>query len=274
MRSTQDPVRVPTSFKNALRIEFRRAFHRPWDELWAVAINAALAAGGWFLLPPSLKNSLFSIHRPLAFAVVLASWMYSDVPATNVLGESARLSILLLDDQTQLRNDLLAKTAVLWTIVSPICILVSVGFGAKEHDALITALSVLWIVAVPFGALRLSSWMGILFPYHPISLKERWRRRRGRYWHMICRWILLVTLPYVLVPAIAVGVMLPTLIMWKLSQSSGFLPVGRPPHLFVGALMVYVLSIFWGWVGQRGALALCRRRRTFLLAYLGDPSRG
>ena len=32
------------------------------------------------------KNSLFSLHGPLAFALVVGGWMIADVPATNLLG--------------------------------------------------------------------------------------------------------------------------------------------------------------------------------------------
>jgi len=267
-------VTAPETLTGALRVEFRRAFHRPWDELWTVAINATLASLGWFLLPPSLKNSLFSTQRPLAFALVLASWMYSDVPATNVLGESAPLSVLLLDQPDNLRKDLWAKSMVLWTIISPFCILVSIGFGIHDQVILITTLSVLWITFVPFGTLQVSSWMGILFPYHPIPIKKRWALRKGRFWHMICRWILLVTLPYVIVPAIAVGVMAPTLIMWKLNAQNGFLPSGDPRHLFLGIFLVYALSAFWAWFGRRVAMRLCRDRRDRLVAYLSNPDLG
>ena len=41
------------------------------------------------LLPPRWQDALFSLHGTFAFALVLASWMYADVPATNVLGVGA-----------------------------------------------------------------------------------------------------------------------------------------------------------------------------------------
>jgi hypothetical protein len=54
-----------------------------------VAVNGPLMSPPWFFLPTTLRDRLSTVHGTLAFALVLAAWLYSDVPATNVLGPDA-----------------------------------------------------------------------------------------------------------------------------------------------------------------------------------------
>jgi hypothetical protein len=46
----------------------------------------------------ALKADVFTLHGSLAFALVLAAWMYSDVPATNVLAPDRQRMMAALDD--------------------------------------------------------------------------------------------------------------------------------------------------------------------------------
>ena len=81
-----DESDLPSTFRQALRTELRRTFRAPYEIPVVVAVNGALMSSAWFFLPPPLKDDVFSLHGSLVFAGVLASWMYSDVPATNVHG--------------------------------------------------------------------------------------------------------------------------------------------------------------------------------------------
>jgi hypothetical protein len=81
-----DVVSLPRTLREAVRGEFARALRPPYETLITVAANGALMSSAWYFLPRSLKDNLFTLHGSLAFALVLAAWMYSDVPATNVLG--------------------------------------------------------------------------------------------------------------------------------------------------------------------------------------------
>ena len=76
MRST------PGTFRAAVAAEMGQAFSPPYQVPIVVAVNGLLMAGAWFLLP---RGWLFTLQSPLAFPVILSSWMYADVPATNVL---------------------------------------------------------------------------------------------------------------------------------------------------------------------------------------------
>ena len=73
---------------------------------------------------------------------------------------------------------------------------------------------------VPFGALGISAWVGILFPYHPMPLRFRWEHRQppGR---MLWRWLTLAVIPYVLVPWLAVALMTPLLLLWGFTSVHG-----------------------------------------------------
>ena len=275
--SSAVPLEVPTTLGQAYRAEFRRAFRPPYGAPSTALGNGILAAGGFWLLPESIKNQLFSIHRPLAFAVVLASWMYSDVPATNVLGETADLTLAALDDPAALRLIVRAKNLVLWTLISPICMTVSLWMGIDDHALFITGLAALWIAVVPFGTLAFSSWMGALFPYHPLHLRERWqlgRRSRHDRRHYWWRWLALVLLPYVIVPALAAALLSPVLIMWGVSATGWTFLSDHTDHLAIGVFLSVVLSIVWMLVGRRGFLWLCKKRDRELREYLSDRAKG
>ena len=56
--------------------------------------------------------SLCTAHS--AFALVLAAWMYSDVPATNVLAPDRQRVMAAIDDPVMLQRLLYAKNIVLW----------------------------------------------------------------------------------------------------------------------------------------------------------------
>ena len=73
---------MPGTFRAAVAAEMAQAFSPPYQVPIVVAVNGLLMAGAWFLLP---RGWLFTLQSALAFPVVLSSWMYADVPATNVL---------------------------------------------------------------------------------------------------------------------------------------------------------------------------------------------
>lgn len=192
-------VSLPATLCQAVRTEFVRALRPPFESLVTVAVNGALMSSSWFLLPAELKDEVFTLHGTLAFALVLAAWMYSDVPATNLLGPDSRRVTATIDDPVALRRLLSAKSIFLWLVVTPVCLVVALVTGIFTHDPLATLYTVIWIGVVPFGVLSITAWVGILYPYHPMPLRYRWEHRRPR-WRMLGRWITLVVAPYGLVP--------------------------------------------------------------------------
>src|SRR5215468_4162000 len=112
---------LPATFPAALRAEFQRARRPPYETLSVVVGNGLLMTVLWVWLPASVVSSVFRFHGALAFALVLASWMYSDVPATNLLGGDAARSMAALGDPAMLRRMWYAKNLVLWLLVTPLC---------------------------------------------------------------------------------------------------------------------------------------------------------
>jgi len=266
-------VSLPATLRQAVRTEFVLALRPPFEILVTVAVNGALMSSSWFLLPTDLKDKVFTLHGTLAFALVLAAWMYSDVPATNVLGPDARRVTAAIDDPLALGRLLWAKSIFLWLVVTPVCLVVTLFTGIFTHDLLATLYTVIWIGVVPFGVLAIAAWVGILHPYHPMPLRFRWEHRRPT-WRMLGRWIALVVTPYGLVPLLAVALMAPSLLLWGLTSPHGISQ--RLPDNDLGwgvalACALAAVATFGGrWVGIR----LARRRRVRLLAFLADPTRG
>jgi hypothetical protein len=260
-----------------LRAEFeaqlRHAFKPPFEVPLVVAINGALMSGCWFLLPASVTSWLFTLHGPIAFAMVLAGWMYSDVPATNVLGSDAARALEVLDDPEALRRLIVAKNLVLWVLIVPVCLVVAVGIGLYQQQWPPTVLSIVVIVVVPFGALGLSCWVGVRWPYHPIALTDRWEHRRPLRRKLV-RWMILVTTPYWLVPLIAAVLALPSIALWAWVAHHGLSGRLSTGEYGLGVLIAVAIAVA-AWVGgHRAAVKWAQRRRDELAAYLADPQQG
>jgi hypothetical protein len=267
-----EPV-LPGTVRSAVGAEYTRVFHPPYESLLTVAVNGALMSSAWFFLPTGLKDKVFTLHGSLAFAVVLAAWMYSDVPATNLLGPDPERVAAAIDDPAALRRLLMAKNLVLWSVVTPLCLVIAWVNGYLSHDLLAALYSAIWIGVVPFGVLALSAWVGIFFPYHPIPVRYRWRNRR-RWWPMLVRWGILVITPYGLVPALAVVLMGPSLLLWGLTGPQGLDQRLPDRDVGLGVAVAVAVALVTAVAGHWGSLRFIRRRRDRLLAYLADPTRG
>jgi hypothetical protein len=267
-----DPT-LPSSFAQAVRAQIALTLQPPYETLITVAVNGALMSSAWFLLPADVKDKVFTLHGTLAFALVLAAWMYSDVPATNLLGPDAGRVVAALDDPRMLRRLLYAKNVVLWLIVTPVCSVVALIVGLQNHDLLSTLYTIVWIGIVPFGFLSISSWVGIVFPYHPMPLRYRWEHQVPRR-RMLLRWGVLILTPYGLVPVLAVLLMTPSLLLWGFTSAHG-LSQRLPDHdLGLGVALACAIALACSIGGQRLGVGMALRRRAKLEAFLADPGRG
>ena len=264
---------LPQDMRQALRAELSRVLHPPFETFLTVAMNATLMSSAWFFLPPKLFSDLFSLHGSLAFAFVLSSWMYSDVPATNVLAPDAIRILGAIDQPQVLRRILLAKSTVLWCIVAPLCLVISFVIGAGSDDKIAAAYSAIAIGVVPFGVLSVSAWLGILFPYHPVPI--RYRLREYRHWRpMLVRWGTLVLLPYAIVPGLTIAFLAPSLFVWGLTSPAGLSQKLPDNDLGLGIAMACVVALGAVHFGQRYSLRLIARRRQKLVAFLANPRFG
>jgi hypothetical protein len=272
IRAHDQEIRLPSTFGDALRTEFGRAFSAPYEVPVVVALNGALMSSAWFFLPGSLKDAVFSLHGSLAFAAVLASWMYSDVPATNVLGPDSVRIRQALKDPILFRRLLAAKNVVLWVLITPLCALVALAIGVANRNPGSTVITVVWIGIVPFGALGISNLVGIRFPYHPMPLRFRWDHRRP-FRRMIVRWLALALTPYVVFPVIAALLMAPTLILWGLLTPTGLAKNLHVTDFGWGVAVACALAVAGWWGGHRLGFAVARRRSDWLDDFLADPAR-
>jgi len=270
--TTTSHDQLPDSLREAVGWELRAALRRPFAIPLVVAFNALLMAGAWFLLPERWQDWLFSLHGPAAFAMVLAFWMYADVPATNVLAPDHERVLVALDDPTMLRRLLYAKNIVLWWFVAPFCAVVAVVIALVDHNWPPVLVTLTAVGVVPFGVLGVAGWIGILWPYHPRDLTFRWEHR-GQFFHVVVRWLFLLLIPYGVVPALGAVVLAPSLLLWRMIAGGHIvrLPVD---HQVAGVLLAAVVSMAAFWGGYAVSMRLVRRRREDLRAYLSDPDRG
>jgi hypothetical protein len=255
---------LPETFRAAVWAEFQRASRPPYEVPLVVLGNGLLVVVFWF---SRFNAVMFSLHGALAFPVVLGSWMYSDVPATNVLGSDGRRVLEAGDDIPMLMRLLAAKSALLWLAVAPGCVLIATIIGIVDGRLISATWTVIAIAVVPLGALALSDWVGILWPYHPISLSARWRDRRKVGSQL--RWLVLILAPYIVVPAVFVAVSLPALAWWRISTDG---VVSRIPDSLFGQLTVIAgaTSLAVWFAARAGSRRLLRSRRARLRAYLSE----
>jgi hypothetical protein len=264
---------LPGSLGDAVRWELRAALRRPFTIPLVVTFNALLMAGAWLLLPVTWQDWLFTLHGPSAFAMVLAFWMYADVPATNVLAPDRERVLAALDDPAMLRRLLFAKNIALWFFVAPFCAVVAVVIGFVIQDWPPVLVSITAIGVVPFGVLGVAGWVGIVWPYHPRDLRFRWEHRR-QWFHMLVRWCALLLVPYGVVPGLGAVVIAPSLVLWSLLSGAGLSERLPTSHFLGGVLLAAVVSMGAFVGGYAVAIRLVRRRREVLRSYLADPDRG
>ena len=270
--TTNQSLARPATYPDAFRAELRRAFSAPYEVPLVVVINGMLMSAAWFLLPVPLQDMLFTLHGSLAFPIVLVTWMFSDVPATNVLGPDPQRILAALDDPEALRRLLYAKSAVLWLMAAPVCGAIAIGIGCVSHHWASMVITTIGILVIPIGSLGVASWLGICYPYHPIALADRWAHRRA-FRSMIVRWGVLVTLPYAVVPAITTAMAAPAFLAWVLVSDDWQqrIPTGE---LAIGVTFTVVLSAAVFVSGHRAGLRLIVCRRDRLAVFLADPELG
>jgi hypothetical protein len=262
-----------SDLSTAIMAEYRRIFTERRDDLVAVSFNALLVTFCWFLLPDKIVNWLFTLHGALAFPYFLEMWMLGDTPATNVAGRDAVRAVEQLRDPAALRLWLRAKHLVLASLVGPTAAIVAVIIGIVQHRYDMAAAVAITLLFLPLGVLSIAAWVGLWVPYHPRKLLWRWAHRSD--WRAaLLRWIVLVLLPFLVVPIIAVVLLIPTLIIWITAHQ------GYPPHemapagLWIGtAVSVLISLIVFAWA-PTVAVKIARRRQAKLHGYLSDPEHG
>lgn len=262
-----------SDFSAAMGAEYRRIFSERRDDLTAVSFNAVLVTLCWFLLPDSIRNWIFTLHGALAFPYVLEMWMLGDTPATNVAGRDAVRALSQLQDPAALRLWLRAKHLVLASFVGPTAAIVAVVIGLVQHRYQAAAAVAITLLFLPLGVLSVAAWVGLWLPYHPRKLLWRWEHRTD--WRAaLLRWGVLVLLPFMVVPAIAIMLLIPSLIIWIIAHQ------GHPPHqmdpvgLWIGTVVSVAVSLIIFVWAPSVATKIARRRYAELHGYLSNPEHG
>lgn len=250
----------------------RLAFRSPRLELLALAFNASMVFLGWTLLPRGLRDWVFSVQGPLAFAVVLQTWMLGDVISTNVMALHRAELAPLLRTPVALRRYFRARSAALTLIVGATTASVTLVIAAHVHRYLAGITLALAEFATPLYVLGIAMWLGIFFPYHPRSLRWRWANRKP--WLRTARWLVLRFIPYSVVAAL---ISAPVAVVLVVAVSVG----GRPaPNrltevgVAAGAVVVLLLAPLIWFVTTDWSARLAGRRAEALLVYLDNPERG
>ncbi len=258
------------TFGGALETELSRMRRHPADTIAVVALNGVLMTIVWFALP---RSWFFVFTGPSGYALALATWMYADVTATNVLAADRERALELLDDPESMRTVLRAKQTALWLIVAPLCSVVAIACGFFEQDWPYTVLVVLAVAVIPVGALAVSGLVGVLYPYHARSLTWRWRERH-RFRPVILRWSMLSVMPFLVYPLTAILILaIPLGTWWLVTEFDGGHRVPTP--VFALCLLGTTLIAFACWMtAHRFAVHWIGQHSATLREYLSDPDRG
>jgi hypothetical protein len=246
-------------------------FRPPWEVPAALIGNALLMTAAWFLLPPRVHDWLFALHGQLAFPVLLATWMLADTPSTNVVGHDRRTALSVLTDGAAFRTWLTARCLVLASLVGPPCALVALVMGVQGEDPVKVVAACVVLAILPLGVLPVAAWLGLVFPYNLRPLRWRWEHRSDR--RTTVRWGVLLVVPYLVVPAIAAAVILPSVVaaLWLFGAPEHQL---MQPQFVADALMICATALLVGWFGLLVAGRLRQRRHDRLTTYLLDSDAG
>jgi hypothetical protein len=274
----QDNRAVPTKLRAsdilaAIKAEYRRNLTERRDDLIAVSFNAALVAICWYLLPDKITNWLFTLHGALAFPLIMEMWMLGDTPATNVAGRDAVRAVAQLHDPPAMRLWLRVKHLVLASFVGPTAALIALVIGAVQHRPTDAAAMAIVLLFLPLGVLSVAAWVGLWLPYHPQKLVWRWRHRTD--WRAaLLRWGLLVFLPFMVVPVIAILLLTPSLIIW-INAHQGYPPQQlNTAGLWTGTVVSGAVSLITFALAPVVATKIARRRYDRLHGYLSNPEHG
>jgi len=253
--------------------ELRRIMRPPFEVLVCLVGNGLLATGLWFFSPIEVYSLFFSFHLDFLFPAVLATWMLADVPATNQLAPESTRVIGLLDDPEEITYLLRAKQVALMLLVVPVAIITAVLNGMVTHHWFTLATTTVWVTTVPLAGLGLSCLIGVRWPYHPISLVDRWSKRR-QWRTMLLRWGILVTAPYVVVPAVGwLALVVPGLLLW-VTHGLGSRNFLDDVNLMISEVIAVPTAVWlWRW-GTARAGHWAHERQGALTAYLSDPELG
>jgi hypothetical protein len=250
--------------------EYRRILRPPWEVPAILLTNATVMILAWFLLPARAHDFLFSLNGPLAFPIILAAWMLADTPATNVMGANTSTALSVVADRSAYWHWLVARCVVLGSLVGVPSAVAVIIVGAGGYTWLEIGWAAVIVLLLPVGVLPIAAWLGIIFPYHPRSLRWRWQHRRA--WRMNLRWVALVLAPFGYVPLVGGLIMLPAVALAKALRVSG--QRLTDVQFGIAAAVACATMGVAAALGIAGARRLIGVRQDRLAAYLSSSASG
>lgn len=244
----------------SVRAELRLAFKPPFDVISVVLINMSLALGAWFLINPDVVLNYTSL---IFLPIALASWAYSDVPATNLFGVRAEQIVEVLEQPERVRRIMTVENLSLWILVSPLCLLLAIGLLPSQHEPVMSMAIAVAVMCLPFTYLGLAAIVAPLLPFHPLPWRERVRRRDTwpRYGLAVGIAYFGITWPASLVSFTPVIIIV------------GFVGT-TPTHYFAAAVLATPWCLLTWRLGLLLSSRITKHRANFLSEFLADPTRG
>ena len=180
------------------------------------------------------------------------------------------MALSVLQDHAAYWRWLAARCIVIGSLVGVVCAagVLYVGLGHYPLSEIVGACAL--VTLLPVGVLPVAAWLGIMFPYHPHSLRWRWRHRRA--WRTNLRWAVLVFAPFFYVPLIGIAILTPGV---ELARSMK-LPGQRltPAQFGISAAVVCATAVVAAAIGLWVARRLLTWRASRLAAYLASTENG
>lgn len=240
--------------------EFRSFWKMPMEVPVIVVINIGLCLGVWFLISPSAVTRYTAI---VFLPVALAAWAFADVPSTNLFGNHPDYALQYLNDPHKLRRMITVKNIALWILVTPVCVLTSLGLAPGYDRPIVSAAITVAILVLPFAYLGLAACMAPLLPFHPMDWQQRLRRKDT--W---VRYALALGIAYFALTMPAAWLALGP--FWLIQHFFGV----EQDHLLLAALLMtpWVL-ILWRLL-LRLSTWITSKRKEWLIDFLEHPERG
>ena len=222
-----------------------RLFHEVGDELhrtfaerkgWLLGIGLNLAVATAYVGYEHFQPHSHDKVRIAGIATQTVVWVLADVINTNQLGADADQVSRSLERGEHIGHELALKNLALAILLFPLAFVLSVGVRLALDRWRAIPHAVLFDLYAIFIWLAIGSLISVVLPYRPISLRQRWHRRRS--W---ARWGVCLAAPYVVLFAVIRP------LHWPADRLSHAIYGPAEPHL-LGYAFVYFCYAIAVWV--------------------------
>jgi hypothetical protein len=226
---------------------------RGWLVGMGVNLVIALVYVGYTHFAPSLRGDL----RIANIGVLVVWWVLANVVNTNQLGSDADRVVSSLEDRDVLSRILAIKNISLAIFLTPVVVIISILVRVVVDRWRLLPNALIYDLGAIFIWLGVGCVASVLMPYRPISVAQRWRRRRHA-----ARWIVCQALPYALVFVVVPILSLPYAAVYY-AQIAG-------PHKALAYPLIFTVisAIYWlagialaSWYGRENRSRLLRDLR-------------